>query len=104
MTTAEIPAGEHVLKLEITGAYCNIDYVEFSTDTASVSPKTAIDERQATELTGEYDIYTTSGVKIGTVDIVSGESVERQLKKAVGRIGAFILRNASGQSRLVVVQ
>ena len=104
LTTAEIPAGEHVLKLEITGAYCNIDYVEFSTDTASVSPKTAIDERQATELTGEYDIYTTSGVKIGTVDIVSGESVERQLKKAVGRIGAFILRNASGQSRLVVVQ
>ena len=102
LTTAEIPAGEHVLKLQITGAYGNIDYVEFSTDTASV--KTAIDEREATELAGDYDVYTTAGVKIGTAFIGKGESVEQQLKKAVGRTGAFILRNVAGQSRIVVVQ
>ena len=105
LTTAEIPAGEHVLKLQITGAYGNIDYVEFSTDTASVAPvKTVIDEREATELAGDYDVYTTAGVKIGTAFIGKGESVEQQLKKAVGRTGAFILRNAAGQSRIVVVQ
>ena len=105
LTTAEIPAGEHVLKLQITGAYGNIDYVEFSTDTASVAPvKTAIDEREAAELAGDYDVYTTAGVKIGTAFICKGESVEQQLKKAVGRTGAFILRNAAGQSRIVFVQ
>ena len=103
-TNADIQAGEHVLKLQISGANGNIDYLEFAIDTTpDTPPTTSVGDQQIKPLTGECEIYSTSGVKVGSVFIREGESVEQQLKKAIGRTGSFILRNAAGQSQVVVV-
>ena len=62
-----LKAGKHVLKLEITANYANIDWIEFS-EKGEVPPYESIANVRfdATETESNFSVYNMQGVKLGT--------------------------------------
>ncbi len=62
-----LKAGKHVLKLEITANYANIDWIEFS-EKGEVPPYESIANVRfdATETESNFSVYNMQGVKLGS--------------------------------------
>lgn len=64
-----LPYGEHVLKLEITGDYLDMDYMNFVLKEATGTKLTSADNT----LNGVYEVYNTLGCRLNNVTIVNGK-------------------------------
>lgn len=95
-TLVDLQAGEHVLKLAIEGANCNIDKLIFSDE-----PITGIEGETVTAFDGEYDVYSIMGVYQGTVNISNGDT---SVMNGEFVEGIYILRKqGTSEARRVMV-
>ena len=96
-TTVASPAGISQLKLAVEGANFNIDKLTFTAVPAG------IDDVQADNFDGVYEVYTVMGIHKGTVKISNGDlsSMRSQHPK-----GIYILRkqDGSGKARRILIQ
>jgi len=102
--TPALTAGAHVLRVEITGDNGNMDYISFSlvpSHSTGVASVAAITGKAST---GEYELYTPAGIKIGQVTTVAGENPITKLRGWSGRTGIYVLRGPNGYSRLVILK
>ena len=62
-----INAGEHILKIEMTGSYFNIDYIDFEL----ITDETGVNDVLPDILTGddECDVFTVCGIYCGRADV-----------------------------------
>jgi GH35 family endo-1,4-beta-xylanase len=93
-TSIALPAGTYQLKLAIESAGFNIDKLVFS------APTTGINELQADQLDGAYEVFTIMGISRGVVQISNGN-----LSTLKGKYpsGVYILRrqDGSGESKRI---
>lgn len=101
--TSTIESGEHILRVRISGAYANIDWIAFA-DT----------KEELEELTGNIDILSDEPMEATVVDmmgknlatIVAKGSVDMTEKlKTIGlQSGVYAVRFSNGKSQLVIMK
>ena len=104
-----LKAGKHVLKLEITANYANIDWIEFS-EKGEVPPYESIANVRfdATETESNFSVYNMQGVKLGTfiakgmVDAAKLVKTDANLRKQSQGV-FFIRKNGESLIKKVVV-
>ncbi|MCB9017141.1 MAG: carbohydrate-binding protein [Paludibacteraceae bacterium] len=100
--TPSISEGKHILKVEITGANGNIDYIEFKTTTVS---HTGLEQETTVyQIEKSYEVYSLLGTKIGDITIKQGDNIQESVKNLVGRAGTYALRNIYGSSQLLIIK
>ena len=97
--SAELKKGEHVLKLLITGAYLNVDWLQF-TDPNDTTTSIAKNVKLAPQ-TASYNVFGATGKFLGRVE--SGANMAATLKNAGFASGMYILR-AAGLNKTLRVQ
>lgn len=101
--TSTIESGEHILRVRISGAYANIDWIAFA-DT----------KEELDELTGNIDILSDESMEATVVDmmgknlatIVAKGSVDvtEKLKTMGLQSGVYVVRFNNGKSQLVIMK
>ncbi len=96
-TTVALPAGTYQLRLEIEGANCNIDKIDFTTSPLH------IDNIENTKFDGLYNVYSIMGVLLGSYDINNGD-----LSTLKGNLpsGIYLFRkqNGIGESKRILLK
>ena len=100
--TVNLEAGEHILKVLITGSYVNIDYLEFVD-----KEKTSIANRLHFNNMNEdavYDVFDLNGNHVLSLRAKNAHGVTESLKISAKVQGAYWVRNRSnGMSKMVRV-
>ncbi|MBR5210425.1 MAG: carbohydrate-binding protein [Paludibacteraceae bacterium] len=101
--TSTIESGEHILRVRISGAYANIDWIAFA-DT----------KEELDELTGNIDILSDESMEATVVDmmgknlatIVAKGSVDvtEKLKTMGLQSGVYAVKFSNGKSQLVIMK
>lgn len=101
--TSTIEAGEHILRVRISGAYANIDWIAFA-DT----------KEELEELTGNIDILSDEPMEATVVDmmgknlakiVVKGSVDVTEKLKTIGlQSGVYAIRFKNGKSQLVIMK
>lgn len=97
-TTQEMAEGEHILKVELTDAYGNLDWIQF------IDPEgTDVIEIQKSDFPIQVNVFDMSGKKVGTLSINSGYSqvIAKQLKDAGYPAATYLIQ--SKQLQKVVI-
>ena len=106
----KLTAGKHVLKLEITANYVNIDWIQFSEHKKEDPPSAIAKVRfDMTEAESSYSVYSMQGQKLGTftargmADAMNLVKTDANLRKQAQ--GVFFIRKngAKLMSKKVVV-
>ena len=97
--TAELEAGEHVLRVQFTGTYVNLDWIQFALTKAELSTvgirDVAYNVNFLPERQGALKIYNANGRFLGRVDNRAGLSLAETLKQAGFAKGIYIVRGTS---------
>jgi hypothetical protein len=98
--SVELKKGEHVLKLLITGAYLNVDWLQFTdpNGTISIAKDVHLDVHAQTT----FDVYGLSGQYMGRVEL-QGETVAKALARDGFARGIYMVRDL-GHSKAFRVQ
>lgn len=101
--TSTIEAGEHILRVRISGAYANIDWIAFA-DT----------KEELDELTGNIDILSDESMEATVVDmmgknlakiVVKGSVDMTEKLKTMGlQSGVYAVKFSNGKSQLVIMK
>ena len=94
--TEELTEGEHILKLEITGSYCNIDKITFSEFSG-----TGLTELSADKAEKEYEIYSASGIFLGRIK-TNRLAIENDVKQIAKKTGVYFARSDGENLRILV--
>ena len=97
--SAELKKGEHVLKLLITGAYLNVDWIQF-TDPNTVALGQEI--RVAPQHPSAYNVFSAMGKFLGHIDN-AGADLSATLKQAGFANGIYIMRGVDHSRPLRVM-
>ena len=99
--SVELKKGEHVLKLLITGAYLNVDWLQF-TDPNAGPISIAKDIRLDLHAQSTFDVYGLSGQHLGRVEL-QGETLSKALARDGFARGIYMVRDL-GHTRAFRVQ
>ena len=99
--SVELTKGEHVLKLLITGAYLNVDWLQF-TDPNAGPISIAKDIRLDLHAQSTFDVYGLSGQHLGRVEL-QGETLSKALARDGFARGIYMVRDL-GHTRAFRVQ
>ena len=105
--TVKLSKGEHVLRLMVTGAYVNVDWIKFLvSDVYSEPPEALVASRDLQLLrtaTTPLSVFSMTGKYLGKVNASAAADVSAALKAAGYAKGMYILR-AAGQNKTLRVQ
>ena len=111
-TTKELTTGEHVLKVLVTSDYVNLDWIAFGESEGGaedirngktdIVPKIAAGAAGAFErAAGSYRVFDLMGSELGNIRLNAGATLtdlKAGLKTAGYQGGAYVIRNAAGQT------
>ena len=101
-TNVTLPAGEHILRFEVTGDWFDIDYLSFVTGKDAPENTTAIaDVKFQNKVEKTYNVFSLTGVKIGTVDL-SRMDAPKALNAAGFAKGVYMLKQVQGSKKFMV--
>ncbi|MBQ3720510.1 MAG: family 43 glycosylhydrolase [Fibrobacter sp.] len=103
--SVELKKGEHVLKLLITGAYLNVDWINFVDPNAEITALKQVRFAPMTE--GEFNVFGATGKYIGRIDLGSATSTQdmaASLKRAGYASGMYIVRSVTNRAQIQRVQ
>ncbi len=95
-----VTAGKHVLKVEITGAYVNIDWIRFGLDEASLPIHNRV-EMNVSEPQDFY-VFNAKGKMLTKMNAVDLNGVREQMQAMGMQPGAYIIRSANGAVKQVM--
>ena len=97
-----LPAGEHILRFEVTGDWFDIDYFNFVAGKDAPEGTTAITAvKFQNKIEKTYNVFSLTGVKIGTVDL-SRMDASKALSAAGFAKGVYMLKQAKGGKTFMV--
>ena len=101
--TSTITAGKHILRLEITGDYANVDYFTFTDGSAQTTdpvvtptdPMLVKDVELNTETLQDYYVYDPQGVHLGVMSAYGFNAAAQilQMTNDIKRSGVYMLRS-----------
>ncbi len=95
----DIPSGQQVIRITITGSYCNIDKIQLKLKTPT-DIELPDDDTAAT-----YNVFSLTGARISQISVPSGTSQDagKMIYQQTGKTGVFIIQNvATGKSERCV--
>ena len=103
-----LPAGEHVLRFTVTGAWLDIDYFTFvkgkdATDPEPIGEGIANSVRFNVQGVQTYRVFSLNGTFVGSVDAISTYEAQSKVKAMVSEKGVYLIRNQNGLVRRVMV-
>ena len=97
-----LPAGEHILRFEVTGDWFDIDYFNFVAGKDAPENTTAITAvKLQNKIEKTYNVFSLTGVKVGTVDL-SRMDASKALSVAGFAKGVYMLKQAKGGKTFMV--
>ncbi|MCF0215279.1 MAG: carbohydrate-binding protein [Fibrobacteraceae bacterium] len=103
--TAEITKGKHVLKLQITGSYANIDWINFQKTEAEAQTTRGTHINFKFSDNATYNVYTIKGDLVGAFNwkgSPSIQTVKNQMSNLGINQGVYLVRNMMNNSRMLV--
>lgn len=103
-----LPAGEHILRMTVTGSWFDIDYFNFAKgkDAADPDDKTiglrGADFRMTTEAEN-YSVFDVNGVLVGKFLATTKADVQRMTKSVVRQNGIYFVKSLGGKSYRISV-
>lgn len=97
----ELEKGEHVLKVQVTKSYINLDWLNFRTEKeeASGPEETAIGMQKRFDIARDsYKVYSLQGKLLGNVEM-NGKTPSNALMNSGYNAGVYILRSTAPGSR-----
>ncbi len=97
----KLPAGEHILRMTVTGSWFDIDYFNFAKgkDAADPDDKTiglrGVDFRMPTEAEN-YSVFDVNGVLVGKFQATTKADVQRMTKSVVRQNGIYFVKSLKG--------
>ena len=93
-----LPAGEHILRLEVTGSWFDIDYMKFEGDCADCGT-TIADVRMNMPTEAEnYRIFDMNGSYLGMVRATGMQELRRNAAGLVQHGGAYLAKSVAGKT------
>ena len=97
-----LPAGEHILRFEVTGDWFDIDYFNFVAGKDAPENTTAITAvKLQNKIEKTYNVFSLTGVKVGTVDL-SRMDASKALSAAGFAKGVYMLKQVKGGKTFMV--
>ena len=96
-----LPAGEHILRMTVTGSWFDIDYFNFAKGKDAADPDNATiglrgaDFRMPTEAEN-YSVFDVNGVLVGKFEAVTKADVQRMTKSVVRQNGIYFVKSLKG--------
>ena len=102
--TVSLSAGEHLLKVLITGSYVNIDFIEFADKSTDKTPIADRLKLQGLETEATYDVFDLNGNHVMSFKAKGSQAAVEMLKQSAKNQGAYWVRNRmNGTSKMVRV-
>ncbi len=107
-TNVTLPAGEHILRMTVTGSWFDIDYFNFAKgkDAADPDDKTiglrGANFRLPTEAEN-YSVFDVNGVLVGKFQATTKAEVQRMTKSVVRQNGIYFVKSLGGKSYRISV-
>ena len=96
--TVNLTAGEHLLRLTITGSYVNIDWLQFSQHDA-----TGEELFLGENVEDEYAVYDMMGLKLMDITAYNSTEVNEKLNTVASKSGIYLVRSSGGKSYKTLV-
>ena len=96
-----LPAGEHILRMTVTGSWFDIDYFNFAKgkDAADPDDKTiglrGVDFRMPTEAEN-YRVFDVNGMYVGQFEALTKMDVQNMTKKVARQSGIYFVKSILG--------
>ena len=97
-TNVTLPAGEHILRMTVTGSWFDIDYFNFAKGKDAADPDNATiglrgaDFRMPTEAEN-YSVFDVNGVLVGKFEAVTKADVQRMTKSVARQNGIYFVKS-----------
>lgn len=105
----KLTKGEHILHLEITGDYVNIDWIRIGEDNGSANTDIPLAVKMARNMslsTSSFNIFDASGRFLGNLKDVNSGDVKRRVTEFVRMGGIYFVMpvNGNGMYKLTIVK
>ncbi|MBO4828654.1 MAG: carbohydrate-binding protein [Fibrobacter sp.] len=96
-----LPAGEHILRMTVTGSWFDIDYFNFAKGKNAADPDESTiglrgaDFRMPTEAEN-YSVFDVNGVLVGKFEAVTKADVQRMTKSVARQNGVYFVKSLKG--------
>lgn len=101
--TSEISAGEHVLKLEITGNYVNVDWIEFCKESCSENPLFVNKIKFDNLGLQDFSIYSLNGSFVGKIKASSVRDAHAKVQSLISEKGVYLIKSTTGFSHRFMI-
>jgi len=101
-----LPAGEHVLRFTVVGAWLDVDYFSFVKGKDASEPGTTeITHKVRYDVQSEqlYRVYGLNGNFVGTVFAASASEAQSKVRSMVSEKGVYLIRAKNGMVRRFTV-
>ena len=100
-----LPAGEHILRFEVTGDWFDIDYINFVAGKDApedTSGKESIGNSVSFSVAGSHDyrVFNVKGTQVGVVSL-NGSNASEALRMAGFKQGLYMLRSMDGSKKFM---
>lgn len=97
--TIKLSKGTHVLKLQITGSYVNIDYLKFTQGTIGISKPTLSIHKGEKQ---EFRVYHVNGMQIGSFYATDITSLKREMQYSKIKSGVYLVRSKTEKTNQLI--
>lgn len=102
-TNVVLPAGEHILRMTVTGSWFDIDYLYFAKgkDVASINegqgtqPIRVLD-LQVNAAPATYGVFDLTGTCVGRLNALGAGDALRKAREMVGKDGVYLVKSLKG--------
>jgi hypothetical protein len=98
-----LPAGEHVLRMDITGSWFDIDYFKFEKDCADCGTKIADVRLNMPTEAEDFHIFDMNGTHLGVVRATGKAELRKNAASLVKRGGSYMAKATNGRTMLIQV-
>ncbi len=99
VVTSKLSKGAHVLKLEISGSYVNIDNLKFTEGTIRLSETLHINTKNGTQ---EYSVYHFNGALLGTYKANDISSLKNKMRSSNNKAGVYLVRSKTNKTNQLI--
>ena len=102
-TNVVLPAGEHVLRMTVTGSWFDIDYLYFAKgkDVASIDEGSGTQSIRAIDFQvnaapATYGVFDLTGTCVGRLNALGAGDALRKAREMVGKDGIYVVKSLKG--------
>ncbi len=102
-TNVVLPAGEHVLRMTVTGSWFDIDYLYFAKgkDVASIDEGSGTQSIRAFDFQvnaapATYGVFDLTGTCVGRLNALGAGDALRKAREMVGKDGVYLVKSLKG--------